>query len=78
MKTYLEFEKPIADLEKRVADLRETASEGEIDIDADVERLEAKAAKLLKDTYSRLTPVAKGAGRASSRAARTSRISLRG
>jgi acetyl-CoA carboxylase carboxyl transferase subunit alpha len=56
MKTYLEFEKPIADLEKRVADLRETASEGEIDIDADVERLEAKAAKLLKDTYARLTP----------------------
>ncbi len=56
MKSYLEFEKPIADLEKRVADLRETASEGEIDIDADVERLEAKAAKLLKDTYARLTP----------------------
>lgn len=56
MKTYLEFEKPIADLERRVADLRDTATTGDLDIDADVERLEAKAAKLLKDTYSRLTP----------------------
>jgi acetyl-CoA carboxylase carboxyl transferase subunit alpha len=55
-KTYLEFEKPIAELENRVADLRDTASNGDIDIDADVERLEAKAAKLLKDTYARLTP----------------------
>ncbi len=56
MKTYLEFEKPIADLERRVADLRDTASNGDIDIEADVERLEAKAAKLLKDTYAKLTP----------------------
>ena len=40
MKTYLEFEKPIADLERRVADLRYTASNGDLDIDADVERRE--------------------------------------
>ena len=56
MKTYLEFEKPIADLERRVADLRDTANAGDLDIDADVERLEAKATKLLKETYARLTP----------------------
>ena len=56
MQTYLDFEKPVADLEARVAALRETAATGSIDIEADVARLEAKAEKLLKDTYARLTP----------------------
>lgn len=56
MKTYLEFEKPIADLEKRVAELRDTASNGSLDIDTEIAKLESKSAKLLRDTYSRLTP----------------------
>ncbi|MCW3796821.1 acetyl-CoA carboxylase carboxyltransferase subunit alpha [Sphingomonas sp. BN140010] len=56
MKTYLDFEKPIAELETRVAELRETANSGEIDIDAEIERLEAKSDRLLKDTYAKLTP----------------------
>ena len=56
MLTYLDFEKPIAELETRVAELRETATASDIDIDAEVARLEAKAAKLLRETYSRLTP----------------------
>lgn len=56
MQTYLEFEKPIAELEARVAELRETATASDIDIEAEVAKLEAKSAKLLKETYSRLTP----------------------
>ena len=56
MKTYLEFEKPIADLEARVAELRDTASSGSIDIDNEIAKLEAKAEKLLKDTYAKLSP----------------------
>ncbi len=56
MLTYLDFEKPIAELETRVTELRETASNGAIDIDAEIARLEAKASKLLRDTYARLTP----------------------
>ena len=56
MQTYLDFEKPIAELETRVAELRETASSSDIDIDAEVGRLEAKANKLLRDTYAKLTP----------------------
>jgi acetyl-CoA carboxylase carboxyl transferase subunit alpha len=57
MITYLDFEKPIAELETRVAELRETASSSEdLDIDAEIGRLEAKANKLLKDTYAKLTP----------------------
>jgi len=56
MLTYLDFEKPIAELETRVSELRETASAGDIDIDAEVERLESKANRLLRDTYAKLTP----------------------
>jgi len=56
MRTYLEFEKPIAELETRVAELKDTANNGELDIDPEIEKLEAKSAKLLRDTYAKLTP----------------------
>jgi acetyl-CoA carboxylase carboxyl transferase subunit alpha len=56
MLTYLDFEKPIAELETRVRELRDTASNGAIDIDPEISRLEAKASKLLRETYARLTP----------------------
>jgi acetyl-CoA carboxylase carboxyl transferase subunit alpha len=56
MLTYLDFEKPIAELETRVSELRETANNGDLDIDAEIGRLEAKAGKLLRDTYAKLTP----------------------
>jgi acetyl-CoA carboxylase carboxyl transferase subunit alpha len=56
MLNYLDFEKPIAELETRVAELRETATSSDIDIDAEVGRLETKANKLLRDTYARLSP----------------------
>jgi acetyl-CoA carboxylase carboxyl transferase subunit alpha len=57
MQTYLDFEKPIAELEARLSELRETAaSSEEIDIDAEVSKLETKTSKLLRDTYAKLTP----------------------
>ncbi|MDP8994901.1 MAG: acetyl-CoA carboxylase carboxyltransferase subunit alpha [Pseudomonadota bacterium] len=56
MATFLDFEKPIAELESRVAELRETAEGSAVDIGSEIERLEAKAERLLRDTYSRLTP----------------------
>src|ERR1044071_4165110 len=57
MLSYLDFEKPIAELETRVAELKETAnSSDDIDIEAEVSKLEAKAARLLRDTYAKLTP----------------------
>ena len=56
MQTYLDFEKPIAELEARDAELKETASAGEIDLDPEIGRLESKSSKLLRDTYSKLTP----------------------
>ena len=56
VQTFLDFEKPIAELETRVAELRETANAGELDLDAEIGRLEAKSNKLLRDTYAKLTP----------------------
>jgi acetyl-CoA carboxylase carboxyl transferase subunit alpha len=56
MQNYLDFEKPIAELETRVAELRETANSSDIDVSAEVGRLEGKANKLLKDAYAKLTP----------------------
>ena len=56
MKSFLEFEKPIADLEARLAELRKTAASSAIDLAPEIARLEAKATKLLKETYGKLTP----------------------
>ena len=56
MLTYLEFEKPIAALDQRIAELRDTATSGDIDIEPEISKLEAKSEKLLKETYAKLTP----------------------
>ena len=56
MLTYLEFEKPIAALDQRINELRDTANAGDIDIEPEVARLEAKSEKLLKETYAKLSP----------------------
>ncbi|MFM2372821.1 MAG: hypothetical protein RIS85_2543 [Pseudomonadota bacterium] len=56
MISYLEFEKPVAALEARIAELRETAQSGDIDITSEIRRLESKSAELLASTYKALTP----------------------
>ena len=56
MASFLEFEKPIAELQGRIDELRATAADGTIDIAADLARLQAKSDKLLRDTFARLTP----------------------
>jgi acetyl-CoA carboxylase carboxyl transferase subunit alpha len=56
MATYLDFEKPVAELEARIAELRDTASAGEPNIEAEIRRLEERSARLLRDAYTRLTP----------------------
>jgi len=54
MRSYLEFEKPIAELEAKIAELRQLADQGNSDIADDLERLEAKAAQQLQATYAKL------------------------
>ncbi|MFZ5743195.1 MAG: acetyl-CoA carboxylase carboxyltransferase subunit alpha [Pseudomonadota bacterium] len=56
MISYLEFEKPVATLEARIAELRAAAEGGDVDIAAEIRRLEMKSADLLASTYAALTP----------------------
>jgi acetyl-CoA carboxylase carboxyl transferase subunit alpha len=56
MATFLDFEKPIAELQSRIDELRRTAEGGSVDIQAEITPLQAKAERLLQDTYARLTP----------------------
>ena len=56
MVSYLEFEKPVAALESRIAELRQTAAGGDVDLSAEIRRIEAKSADLLASTYAALTP----------------------
>jgi acetyl-CoA carboxylase carboxyl transferase subunit alpha len=58
MVAYLEFEKPIAELEARIVELRDTASanDGALDIEAEVAKLQGKSERLLRETYAKLTP----------------------
>ena len=56
MRTFLEFEKPIAQLEAKIEELRHLGSEGKINIADEVAKLEAKAERLRSATFSRLTP----------------------
>ena len=56
MIAFLDFEKPVAELLARIAELRESADNGGANIASELTRLEAKADKMLADTYARLTP----------------------
>lgn len=57
MHTYLEFEKPIAELEGKIKELRHVSASGEeINIADEIGRLQNKVEKLLHNTYSKLTP----------------------
>lgn len=57
MQTYLDFEKPIAELESRISDLKKM-EEGDINtsIEDEVARLEDKAKDILAQTYRSLDP----------------------
>jgi acetyl-CoA carboxylase carboxyl transferase subunit alpha len=56
MTTYLEFEKPIAELESKIAELRHLPNSADVDIADEVMRLQEKVQKLLRATYAKLTP----------------------
>lgn len=57
MQTYLDFEKPVADLEGKIAELKSLAQTDQaVSIDEEVIRLSARADEALVDIYKKLTP----------------------
>src|SRR3954471_19595873 len=57
MRTYLDFEKPVAELEAKVEELRAVGDSGDsVAISEEISRLEVKAALALKELYGALTP----------------------
>ena len=57
MVSYLDFEKPVAELEAKVEELRAVAAKGgAVSIGEELTKLETKAAKALADLYRDLTP----------------------
>ncbi len=57
MVSYLDFEKPVAELEAKVEELRAVAAKGgAVSIGEELTKLETKAAKALADLYRELTP----------------------
>ena len=57
MHSYLEFEKPVADLEGRIRELRSMAQQDKtVDLASEITRLEAKSQDILADLYRKLQP----------------------
>jgi acetyl-CoA carboxylase carboxyl transferase subunit alpha len=56
MRHFLDFEKPIAELEGKLEELRRTNEAGGLDLGEEIETLRAKTEKLLAATYAKLTP----------------------
>ncbi len=57
MANYLEFEKPLAEIESKAEELRTMArASEEMDVEAEAAALDKKAAAMLKDLYKDLTP----------------------
>jgi len=55
MRSYLDFEKPVAELDAKVNELRALAASG-TDLTEEISRIEAKSAQALVDLYANLTP----------------------
>ena len=57
MRSYLDFEKPVAELEAKVEELRALGASGDsLAISEEISRLEEKATEALKELYADLTP----------------------
>ena len=56
MRHYLDFEKPIAELEDKIEELRHLSNSAELNIADEVARLETKLDRQLHQVYARLTP----------------------
>ena len=53
----LEFEKPLAELEKQIEEVRRVAEEQKLDVEAQIAPLRAKLGEMRRDVYKNLTPL---------------------
>lgn len=53
---FLDFEQPIAELEKKIEELRFVQNESAVDISEEIDRLDKKSLQLTKEIYATLTP----------------------
>jgi len=53
----LEFEKPLAELEKQIEEIRRVAEEQKLDVDQQIAPLQAKLGEMRRDVYRNLTPL---------------------
>lgn len=53
----LDFEKPLAELDSRIKEVRKVAEDNGVDVSEQILELEGRASQLRLDTYNRLTPV---------------------
>ena len=56
MQHYLDFERPIAELESKIKELRRLSDGDGVNIVEEITRLQAKLDRLLQQTYGKLTP----------------------
>ena len=68
MNGFLDFERPLAELEGKIRELRLLGDSGDLNLVDEIHRLQSKAERLLRQTYGKLTPwqktqVARHAGR---------------
>jgi len=56
MRSYLDFEKPVAELEAKVEEMRALQASGDVAIGEEISRIEVKADATLKELYAGLTP----------------------
>lgn len=56
LQQFMEFEKPVVELERKIEELKETALEKKIDNSAEIERLNKDIKKIQEEIFSNLTP----------------------
>jgi acetyl-CoA carboxylase carboxyl transferase subunit alpha len=56
MRHFLEFERPVAELERKIEELRQMQEPGGIDIETEVSQLEEKVEAQIRLVYNKLTP----------------------
>ncbi len=56
MNTFLDFEKPVAELEGKIMELRHLSEKGDVNISDEVGRLQEKVEQVLAQIYGKLTP----------------------